>query len=217
MSRAVIVAVSQRVDIVAGRDEQRDALDQRLIAFLLQSDAVPIPVPNGLFMETSTGQANHQIFDAWLGQVKPHAVVLSGGNDIGECRDRDLTEAALLDYAQKYGLPVLGICRGMQMMGVWAGGHLAKVDGHVRSHHRLQIFDQTAAWPLEVNSYHNWSLTECPEGFVVEARSEDGAIEAIRHAHLPWEGWMWHPEREPVFSAADVGRVRKLFQMRETR
>lgn len=217
MRAAIIVAVSQRVDIVAGRNERRDALDQRLITFLLQSGAVPVPVPNGLFMETSTGQVNHQVFDAWLGRVKPHAVVLSGGNDIGECPDRDLTEGKLLDYAQQHGLPVLGICRGMQMMGIWAGGRLAKVNGHVRSHHRLQISDQAAEWPLEVNSYHNWSLVECPEGFSVVARGEDGEIEAIRHAHLPWEGWMWHPEREPVFSPVDVGRARKLFQMRETR
>lgn len=213
MSEPIIAAVSQRVDVLTDRGERRDALDQRLVAFLLSSGSMPVPVPNGLF--PSTGQAGHQALVVWLGRVKPQAIVLSGGNDIGECLDRDQTENGLLEYARQHSLPVLGICRGMQMMGVWAGGHLAKVNGHVRSQHRLQISDQTAGWPLEVNSYHNWSLAECPEEFLVMARSEDGVIEAIRHAHLPWEGWMWHPEREPAFSATDLRRARELFHTRE--
>ena len=42
--------------------------------------------------------------------------------------------------------------------------------------------------------------------------SGDGEIEAIRHLSLPWEGWMWHPERERVYSQDDVSRFLKLFQ-----
>jgi len=63
----------------------------------------------------------------------------------------------------------------------------------------------------EVNSFHDFSPDGCPPGFEVLATAEDGELEAIRHARLPWEGWMWHPEREERFSPHDVSRLRKLF------
>lgn len=48
--------------------------------------------------------------------------LLSGGNDIGKIDERDKTERRLLDYASDRALPALGLCRGMQMMALWAGG-----------------------------------------------------------------------------------------------
>lgn len=151
----------------------------------------------------------------WLLAVKPDAVLLSGGNDIGEVSERDNTERRLLDYARDSALPALGICRGMQMMAVWAGGSLSPVSGHVRTRHRLQAANP-GEWPDEVNSFHNFALADCPLGFVVAARVKDGTIEAIRHETLPWEGWMWHPEREPQFNPTDLMRFRTLLDSRST-
>ena len=68
--------------------------------------AFVVPVPN-ILIDTSQ-------LEAWLLQIKPAAILLSGGNDIGLCPARDLTERLLLDHAQKSMLPVLGICRDMQ-------------------------------------------------------------------------------------------------------
>ncbi len=190
-----IVAVSQRVDHRLDRKETHDALDQRLAAFVKNCGYVPVPVPNAL------GDA----LDAWLPVVRPAAVVLSGGNDIGQFTGRDETERTLLAYAQEHQLPALGICRGMQMMAHWAGASLHPVDGHVRTRHQLQ--GQISA---EVNSYHDYSLAACPKSFEVLARSQDGEIEAIRHLSLPWEGWMWHPEREVTFASRDIDRFKGL-------
>lgn len=201
-----IVAVSQRVDHIPERNERRDALDQRLITFLLMAGFVPVPVPNGLYMALPDGRPGPEALDAWLAAIKPHAFVLSGGNDIGQCRERDFTEGWLLDHASQHQRPLLGICRGMQMMAHWAGVDLCTVQGHVRTRHRL-----TGKIAVEVNSYHNFSLATCPIDFEVIARSEDGEIEAIRHQSLPWEGWMWHPEREENFAARDVQRIKALF------
>ncbi|MHC8298840.1 gamma-glutamyl-gamma-aminobutyrate hydrolase family protein [Pseudomonas sp. ZS1P83] len=191
-----VVAISQRVDAFPERGESRDALDQRLIAFLLAAGYLPVPVPNGL----------QDVLQDWLDTLSPQAIVLSGGNDIGQCSARDRTESRLLDHARAHSLPVLGICRGMQMIAHWSGGELKPVTGHVRTRHQLS--GQIVA---EVNSYHGLALTGCPEQFDVLARSEDGEIEAVRHLSLPWEGWMWHPEREDVFASHDVQRLQRLF------
>lgn len=190
-----LVAVSQRVDQVNDRDEFRDALDQRLAAFITLCGHLPLPVPNCL------GRA---ICD-WLSLVSPSAVVLSGGNDIGQCVVRDETERALLAYAIAHRLPLLGICRGMQMMACWFGSPLHEVNGHVRTRHSI-----SGEITGHVNSYHAFSVVSCPEEFRVLARSEDGEIEAIRHRSLRFEGWMWHPEREIDVAKTDVRRFIKL-------
>ena len=75
-------------------------------------------------------------------------------------------------------------------MSRWAGTKLKRVEGHIRKRHNLK------GKIKEVNSYHAYSIAECPKDLKILALSEDGEIEAIRHSSLPFEGWMWHPERE---------------------
>ena len=120
------------------------------------------------------------VIENWLAR-NPEAIVLSGGNDLGTYPEREQTEKLLLNYAWNQQLPLLGICRGMQMMAHWTGTELHKVTGHVRSRHQL-----TGIIEREVNSYHEYSLRNCPEGFEVLANSEDGEIEAIQHRSQPW-------------------------------
>ena len=84
-----VVAVSQRVDHFPERHETRDALDQRLSTLIATCGFVPIPIPNAL------GGALRD----WLSVVQPAAMVLSGGNDIGQCAQRDDIELALLAHA----------------------------------------------------------------------------------------------------------------------
>ena len=200
------VAISQQADFLVQRGESRDSLDQRLVYFLQSAGFVAVPVPNlSTWLETS------QIWDSqplveWLREIVPDALVLSGGQDIGKSPARDFTESSLLDYADFAGIPVLALCRGMQVMAHRAGTGLRPVAGHVRSRHEL-----IGEIKGRVNSYHNYSLETCPRGFRILARSEDGEIEAIAHNSRSWQGWMWHPEREIPFSPADIERVRLLF------
>ena len=199
-----LVAVSQRVDHFQEREEWRDALDQRLVEFLLCAGFLAVPIPNSFGGKTIKENMVSTICQ-WLDSIKPKAIILSGGNDVGNNPSRDTTEEQLITYAYKRKLPLLGICHGMQVVGKWAGTKLYRIKGHVATRHQLLGKINT-----EVNSYHDYCLAECPEGFEVLAYSENGVIEAIRHTSLDWEGWMWHPEREEPFSKVDIERIKEL-------
>ena len=193
-----VIAISQRVDSFPDRGETRDALDQALCRLVLAAGHIPVPVPNVL----SDRRAD---LGRWITHVRPEALILSGGNDLGQCPERDATELHLLEFASFWSWPVLGLCRGMQVMAHRAGVGLRRVDGHVRTRHRLE-----GELRHEVNSYHNFAIERCPDHYRVTARSEDGQIEAIAHETLPWEGWMWHPEREDALRDWEVAYVDAL-------
>ena len=202
MSARPVIAISQRVDHLSARGERRDALDQRLIGWAATLDALAVPVPNTL----------GEYLAQWLDSMRPTALILSGGNDIGDNLERDRTETVLLQHAERGGLPVLGICRGMQMMACHAGGKLVSLTGHVGTRHSLQgQLVVSGELPAQVNSFHNWGLVACPQYYKVLANAPDGSVEAMRHCALRWEGWMWHPEREAPFAPEDIARAKSLF------
>lgn len=149
-------------------------------------------------------------------------LILCGGNDISPAYyneeingslnidyERDKAEFALVQKFLKTGKPILGICRGFQLMNVAFGGsliqHLDTVDMHRKSTppelvHDVEAVEDSAFECLygkefAVNSYHHQGLKKIGEGLRVTMRAKDGLAEAFEHESLPYLGVQWHPER----------------------
>jgi putative glutamine amidotransferase len=138
-------------------------------------------------------------------------IVLTGGNDLaaygGDAPERDETETALLDLAERRELPVLGVCRGMQMIQHRAGIPLERVCGHVAHRQSISIDGRS----VEVNSFHNFGATKVQPPLMTWAIADDGVIKAVKHAKCRMIGVMWHPERLDPFTADDVALFANFF------
>jgi gamma-glutamyl-gamma-aminobutyrate hydrolase PuuD len=155
-----------------------------------------------------------------------HGLLIAGGADVDPARydagrdpqsgparaDRDEWESALVRLAIAARIPVLAICRGMQVLNVALGGtlhqHLPDVVGtdlhcpttgvHGRHDVRLQagalihgVFGDCVA----VATYHHQGVDRLGEGLIATGWADDGLVEAVE---LPGERWVvgvqWHPE-----------------------
>ena len=194
------VAMSQRVDIILEYGERRDSLDQNWINFLSACNLSPLLIPN-----------NKSSAEKILASTSLNGIVLTGGNDLtaygGDAPERDETENLILQYALEKKIPLLGICRGMQVIQHFYGIKLTQVQGHLETKHDLMIDGNL----IRVNSYHNFGATETKNPLEAWATSEDGVIEAVRHSFASVTGVMWHPERNKNFGKHDISLVKRLF------
>lgn len=185
------VMISQRVDLHPERWERWDALDQAwgdALGGMLREPVTIYPMPN-----------RSRDVDEAISVWRPSLIVLSGGNDIGNAPERDATEAALLSRAAAARIPVLAVCRGMQMVQHYLGGTLNMVTGHVATDHVVKAVS-TKEGPVEllVNSFHTWGISKlelAPDLEALYCHAEDLSVEAAQHATIPWLCLMWHPER----------------------
>lgn len=192
------IAVTQRVEYIEAIKERRDALSQEWAELSETCGFLPLLLPNRL-------SAAQELMEVW----EPDGILLTGGNDLsaygGSTPERDETERFLIQYAVDQKIPLLGVCRGMQMVLDYFGTTLQRVEGHIRVEHPLTNGDT-------VNSFHSWGAVECQEPMVPEARSEDGVLEAVRHRDYPWiRGIMWHPERYHPPRERDIQLIREVF------
>jgi len=155
-----------------------------------------------------------------------HGLVLAGGGDVDPARygadrdphtgpprsDRDDWELALAHAALELRVPILAICRGMQVFNVALGGdiiqHLPDVVGHdghcpvVGRHGRHDVHMTSGSRVADllgaratVATYHHQAVGRLGESLTATAWTDDGTVEAIEHEGVPWAvGVQWHPE-----------------------
>jgi putative glutamine amidotransferase len=160
------------------------------------------------------------------------AVLLPGGGDLHPAsyggtrheslydmdREQDVFDLAVARWSLRAGLPLLAICRGMQVVNVSMGGTLvqdmARQHRHIRSHLALRpgtaVHDVLGQDRVTISCYHHQALDRIGAGLRATALSEDGVIEAIEVTE-PGDGWFlavqWHPED----TAADDPAQQRLF------
>lgn len=209
------IGLTQRVETLADRDERRDSLDQAWATLLLDAGFTPVPLPN---------QPRHagRLVEA----LDVSGIILTGGNDLAWLPDaqntapeRDAFERELIELASGRGLPVLGVCRGMQMVVSFFGGTVQRVADHVRKPH--PVIPRESPMPVrprsEVNTFHGFGTRPDLLGadLLPAGAAPDGTVEAVAHRSLPVWAIMWHPER-PVRPGGsrderDVEIMRALF------
>jgi len=220
------------IGITATLKEDVDAIAERPLGKFVRADldyvegvagagGAPVVLPpTG---DEGAGEAVIQSLDGLL---------LSGGSDLdpgyyGEepvpelgvtLPERDAFEMALVGLALRRGMPVFGICRGMQVLHVALGGPLYKDLPSQREQDPLKHRQDTPKWQpthevrvsegsyiaevigresVKVNSYHHQGIRDLAEGLIVTGRSSDGVIEAVEAEDLS-ERWLlgvqWHAE-----------------------
>lgn len=196
--RTQIIALTQRVVHISNYNETRDCIDHSWISYLESIHKIPLLVPNRI-----------TDIDKWIKNFDIGGVILSGGNNLTTCSNssessvlRDNLEKKLLCYAINNSIPVLGVCRGMQLINMYFGGTLNQISGHAgnnhfvySSHTKVKYFPRIDK--LWVNSYHNYAIYNTQVGNSLNPVYLDrsGNCEAFEHTDLPIVGLMWHPER----------------------
>lgn len=225
MKRIIIAAQSKAL---AGVDRQYTTAT--ISDMLFTHSVLPLTVH---FASSNCSLAKgQQLAEQYILALKPDGIILQGGEDI--CMSfydsshealtatmRDYFELAMVKSALKYGIPLFGICRGMQLINIAMGGtlipdletelyrpHIILRDpsqGMVveNSEAHAHIVDLSpdgylAKWyathTICVNSFHHQAVRKLANDLQLEALAEDGVVEAFSNYTKKIIGVQWHPE-----------------------
>ena len=213
------LAITQRVDVV--NDETRDSIDHSWFKLINDFGYSLYTIPN-----------LHRDVKSFFVDLNIRGVILSGGNDLSVLNYknsnsisfiRDKIEIKILNYCKAKKIPILGICRGLQILCYFFNKkiHFQESNKHVKKTHKvifkkffLNSLSINLPDTLLVNSYHKYLISskEIPNELQILCQDSEGFVEGIFHKTLPWAGIMWHPERDMTKNKFTKQLIKLLFK-----
>ena len=133
-------------------------------------------------------------------------IILPGGNDLFSkhkiSKIRLKIEFKMIKYGIRKNIPILGICRGMQVINFFFKGRQNRIKGHMRTKHRIFFKDKFFfKKSLIVNSFHNFGIPikKMSNQLKIIAIDKDDNAEIFKHRKKNIYGFMWHPERNKTY------------------
>lgn len=172
-------------------------LDSNWLKLMHAFNLIPIIIPNNLKLCKHIMESNQF-----------SGAILTGGNDIGDFPERDEVEMHILNDCIDKNIPLLGVCRGMQIIQKLYGSDLVEVKGHVNKAAKVLFNDHI----YNVNSFHNYGSynQENKKLITIATDVKDNLIKAIKVDDRNIFGIMWHPERknvDPMLNEYFIGRL----------
>ena len=203
-SKAIIKSYKDKVDYLSD--------DWQVYFNKIRSDIILIPIPN-----------NKKLVQKMIKELKPNGLILTGGNDLGEFKNRDETEFKMIREFLKLKKPVLGVCRGMQVLNSFYGGKLSYKNkslidiNHTNSEHKVNICDDYffKKKKIKVNSFHKFLIKkkQVAKNFTPFAISDDGVVEGFYDLKKNIFGIQWHLERPSPSKKFDLMIIEKIFKI----
>lgn len=205
-----IIAVTQRLIRYGAAQTVNNSSDASLYPFLISIGLLPVFLPCSSDVEP------------YFAHMDIQGILLSGGNDLSRFSHNDLDsmrdefEHNLIETGIKRDIPIIGICRGMQVICEHFGAEIDKVDLHAGVRHSVKMVTPSRYFDMsvntrEVNSYHNYGVRSVSGELIAIASSPDSLTEAVEHKSLKICASMWHPEREAEYEMHDINVFKRLF------
>ena len=204
------IAVTQRLIKNESYYEIREALDINFSKLIKACGFLPIILPYNID------------FKEYFREFNIEGVILTGGNDLNNFKKNELSkkrddfENRLIKFCIQSKIPILGICRGMQIIAEYFGSNFKKIHGEVGVRYKLKPNNNSRYYNYLknldlLNSYHNYTIEKISDEFLISGTDNKGIIKAIEHKKEKIFCQMWHSEREKKFRKSEIDLINGFF------